>query len=262
MISRMDLTKRSALLWVVTLASFGVIGAANGSIASDSDRARAIQADLTAREDGKFDQLLKRWEGRYGTKAVPPLLKIASDRRQNDADRYVALMGAARLGGTDVAPVIAHYLSDRSWMIRSGALRALRALGHPETGPAVLPLLRDPALVVRSEAVETIEKLRPAGSEEALISVLEHGANYHSGKAQWVPQKALKALVTLKASSAAPRLRPLLKHERDPKLQAETVATLEALTGRTVKKGAPLAERIRAWETSFDSAPQRAPASN
>ena len=80
-------------------------------------------------------------------------MQIASDPRNEDSNRYVALMSAAKLGGPSGAPFILSFLKDRSWMMRSGALRALTALENPKTAEAVLPLLRDPALVVRAEAV-------------------------------------------------------------------------------------------------------------
>jgi HEAT repeat protein len=210
-----------------------------------------LRGDLATRKTASFNQLFTRWETRHGSQAVAPLVKIARDRKLQDPDRYVALMGAAKLGGRELAPVLATFLKDKSWMIRSGALRALSALGHPDTAPSVLPLLRDPALVVRSEAVDAVEKLRPAGAVEALMSAIEHGANYHAGKAQWVPQKALSALVTLKAKGIEGRLRPLLKHELDPALQLRTVETLEKLTGRSLKSGAPLRERVREWESAL-----------
>ena len=246
------------------LLAFLAAASCLAATSSDFDTLKSLKADLSKRRAGGFDLLLNQWETRLGSKAVAPLLQIAADRRESDADRYIALMGAARLGGTDLAPVLTRYLDDKSWMIRSGALRVLRALGHPSTGRAVLPLLRDPALVVRSEAVETVEKLRPPGSEEALLSVLEHPANYHAGKAQWIARKALRALVTLKASGAAPRLRPLLsnEHGKDPQLQAATVEALEALTGKTVQKGASLAARVQAWDKSLAPPAGRSPASS
>ena len=147
-------------------------------------------------------------------------------------------------------------------MIRSGTLRALTALKNPATAQAVLPLLQDPALVVRLEAVAAVDKLRPVGATEALLKTLEHDANYHGGKAQWVPQKALIALSKLSSDTSgrriasaallAPRLKPLLDHHGDPELQKQTLVTLESLTGRSLKKGAPLAVRVREWKLALN----------
>jgi hypothetical protein len=111
-------------------------------------------------------------------------------------------------------------------MIRSAALRALAALhpGASETsvGAAILPLLRDPALVVRLEAVRTVRALRPEGAAPALLKAIEDPANYHGGKAQWVPSLALETLHELSAlreASAMTRLKSVLarvSRKQDP----------------------------------------------
>lgn len=208
--------------------------------------------EIQRRPAGSFEPLLHAWEKRHGIAAVDPLLEAAADKsRAEDSVRYIALMGAAKLGGKETAPRLVVFLRDGSWMIRSGALRALTALRNPATAAAVLPLLRDPALVVRLEAVEAVEKLQPEGGAEALLATLEHAANYHGGKAQWVPQKALAAIAKLNATKLAPRLKPLLEHESDPELQKRTVATLETLTGKRLKLGAPLVERVREWKVAL-----------
>ncbi len=158
------------------------------------------------------------------------------------------------MGGKEAAPLLVPFLRDRSWMIRSAALRALTVLKHPKTSDAVIPLLRDRALVVRSQAVDAVRTLRPNGATEALVSALEHGANYQQGKARWIPQKALDALVELKPANAQEvcgRLKPLLQHRKDPALLERTVATLEALSGKRLKPGASLDEQVRAWQATL-----------
>jgi HEAT repeat protein len=204
-----------------------------------------------------FDSLLLGWQKRYDTSAVQPLLEVARATSQKlkgteDSERYIALMGAAKLGGKGAAPMITPFLKDSSWMLRSGALRALTALGDPATAPAVLPLLQDPALVVRAEAVEAVRKLHPPGAADALVATLDERENYHGGKAQWVPQKALVALADLHAAQYAPRLKDLLDHNGDPELQTQTIATLESLTGRNLKQGAPLRDRVREWKLTLN----------
>ena len=108
-------------------------------------------------------------------------------------------------------------------------------------------------MIVRSEAVDTIALLRPAGAVAALLAALEQPDNYHHGKAQWVPGKALTALVQLQAKDSALRLRPLLSHNQDPELQEKTVTALEHLTGKKLKSGAPLLARVEEWKTALSS---------
>ena len=178
-----------------------------------------------------FESLLNQWERDYGVSAFEPLLNISSDRKNDDPDRYVAIMGAAKLGGVAAAPRLIPLLKDHSWMIRSGCLRALRALRNPGTANAVLPLLQDPALVVRLEAIDAIESLRPPGSTQALTYALSDESNYHGGKAQWVPQRALVALADFGAKDSIPQILKLLDHQNDPELQSRSIIALEKLTG-------------------------------
>ena len=206
-----------------------------------------LKSDLKALQSSSFNRLLLQWEKKYGVQAFRPLLEIASDRTDEDSHRYIALMGAAKLGGFTTARAFIPFLKESSWMLRAAALRTVASLGNPESGPSVIPLLRDPALVVRAEAIEAIKKLQPSGSSQAILETLNDPANYHAGKALWVPQKALSALVALQVKSAAPQLKPLLRHEKDPDLQLRTVQALESLTGKHLEPGAPLSSRVRAW---------------
>ncbi|MGK5082159.1 HEAT repeat domain-containing protein [Bdellovibrionota bacterium FG-1] len=203
-----------------------------------------LTREITTRSAPSFEPLLRHWQTNYGTLAVAPLLEVASQNIQ-DSHRYIALMGAAKLGGPAAASLFVPFLKDSSWMIRAGTLRILSALNQPTTAPAILPLLKDPALVVRAEAVEAAKKLHPPGTAEALADILEQPANYHNGKAQWIPQKALAVLASLQATTIISRLKPLLEHSQDPDLLTQTVTTLEKLTGITPKKGASLSARVQ-----------------
>jgi HEAT repeat protein len=171
-----------------------------------------IRKDLSDRKSVSFDHLLSEWEEKFGAGAVPSLIHIASDRSLPDPDRYIALMGSAKLGGEKVTGVLLPFLQDPSWMIRSASLKIVAAFDQSETArkfqPTVFKALRDPALVVRAEAISTLEKLKTPGLEEALFESLEEPTNYHKGVAQWVPQRALQALVKLPlASKEAARIR-------------------------------------------------------
>jgi HEAT repeat protein len=209
---------------------------------------KLLLADLKARSSRSFDGILKQWEHQYGTNAVDPLLSIAVNKKHADADRYVALMGVARLGGRGVAPQLTGFLKDPSWMLRSGSLRALSALKDENTSTAVLPLLKDKALVVRLEAVQAAEKLRPSGTAQALAVAANDPANFHAGRAQWVPQRALAALVSMEAREAAPLLRPLLERNSDQDILQQTILALEVMTGKKLEPGKPLPNQVAAWK--------------
>ncbi len=248
------MVKVSGFAVAFTLALALGIGATAPAFAQNAAKnaEKEIRADLKSRKGSDFAPLLSRWEKRFGSNAVETLMKIAGDRKLEDSDRYIALMAGARLGGSATAETIATFLKDRAWMMRSAALRTLAAFDAKDLGAQTLPLLKDPALVVRMEAVDTVKKLQPEGSVEALLEVVASDENYFHGKAQWVPQRALVALMEMKASrSIAPKLAPLLKRESDPDLQKTAISTLESILGKQLKPGAPLPERIRAWDTEL-----------
>ncbi|MCM2321979.1 MAG: hypothetical protein NDJ90_01820 [Oligoflexia bacterium] len=225
------------------------------ALGAPTPTAKLIESEISANRARTFGPLLKHWDSLYGSQAVKPLAAVAANRKLEDHQRYVALMGIAKLGGPASAPVLEKFLKDPSWMLRSGALRALASLGAPQSArfsrESILPLLKDPALVVRKEAVEAVARLKPQGSVEALLSALERKENYHGGRALWVPQRILVALRQLKASQAAPRLLPLLDHSSDPELQLQALATLESLTGTIRGQGLPLPARIREWKVAL-----------
>lgn len=209
---------------------------------------RELRSQMIASRSVSFGSLLKQWEEKYGIQAVKPLLELANDSTLPDRQRYIALMGAGKIGGKAVAPLLVPLLKDRSWMIRSGGLRALSALQNEETTTHVLPLLKDPALVVRIEAIEAVERLRPQGASQALVSILTRSENYQGKKALWVPQRALSALKTLQAKDAAPGLLPLLEKTEDRELLHRTMETLESLTGKRFPRHLPLIRQANLWK--------------
>ncbi len=189
--------------------------------------------EMKANQSASFQSLLPNWENKYGNKALRPLFEIASNLKNEDSHRYIALMSATKMGGPATLPLLKKLLKDRSWMIRSGALRALTLLNSTDVTQEVLPLLRDPALVVRVEAIETLLVLRPKGVSDALLAVIHDRENYHGKKAQWVPQKALVALAHLNAKEVLPKLQTLLhdpNHQNDPELLRQTRQTIESLS--------------------------------
>ena len=211
--------------------------------------------DLRSRPSGtSFDSVLDRWAADFGSEAVRPLLQIAADKAVAEPQRYIALMGATRLGGVAVAPSLKPFLKDNSWMLRSGAIRALTITKDPSGAQAILSLLKDKALVVRSEAVEAVRKLKPTGAAQALAEAALHASNYHGGKAQWVPVQAVAALREFGAAGAQEQLKkllPLLEKKNDEALLEETVATFEYLGKKTLAAGEPLMVRAAAWRKEF-----------
>lgn len=209
--------------------------------------ARTLQADMGARPPVNFEPLLETWKKRHGTEAAQALLEIARDQKAADPQRYIAIMGAARLGGARSGQSLSRLVNDHSWMIRSAAIQAISTLREPRSARAILrSLARDKALVVRWEAVAAIERLRPPGAVSALISAIHDPRNYHAGKALWVPQRALNALVALNAKEAAAHLLPLLDRERtDPALVAQAQYALRSLTGRQLSSASEWKAALR-----------------
>lgn len=195
-----------------------------------------------------FESRISEWKSRYGAAAPLRLLELARDKAKPEAQRYFAVLAATRLGGHGVTSFLPALLKDRSWLIRSAALQSVLALQARHLGPEVLNLLKDPALVIRSAAVEAVQRLRPTGASRALASAAVDPKNFHRGKPQWVPQKALRALQDLSDKSSAPVLRSLLTEKQDPELLALALETLDRLHQHTPSPGQTLRERLAEWK--------------
>ncbi len=208
----------------------------------------SLVSDINADHAPLFLNLFAKWEKSYGVSTVRPLISIARDSRNSDRVRYIAIMGAAKLGGQASATFLTPLLKDRLWLVRSATLRALAALKNPKTAAAVLPLMKDPALAVRLEAVDAVRELRPPGASRALIVALQSQENYRYGKSQWIPEKSLQALAELHDASVVSELKPLLDHRKDPELQKQAMLTLEALTGKKVNEKLSLNQQIEEWK--------------
>ncbi len=218
---------------------------------------KILENDLNAHINKKisgssFENLIKKWSISPGVSAVPWLIKIASQSKYDDSHRYVALMGAAKLGGEVVLPSVIGFLQSPRWMLRSGALKILAFLKSEVYVKKVFPLLMDPALVVRLDALEVIHKIKPKESAEVLLQALRNKNNYRNGKAEWVPLKALDVLVEIDSTNHAPDIVFLLDYKKDQKLQEKTIWALERLTGKVLKPGASILEKVQAWKTYPD----------
>ena len=210
-----------------------------------------------------FSSLMKKWEDPAQSPRFAELRSIATDFSHPERTRYIALMGAAQTARADrnakqLESLLLSLQSDPSWVIRSAVLRLAADPTHPPVDAQVrgiaLKMLKDPALVIRTQAVDAIESLRPAGSEQALAAATLDARNHHGGKALWVPQKALQALIRLEASPQAWSLLPLLEKKQDPaliRLTLETLAKLKPDEARLISLKLPgnasLSARSVAW---------------
>lgn len=223
-------------LGTVAIATLLAACAAQGSELKPKDLLR----DMRGRSGANFSALLEKWENSHGSRAVAPLLTLARDKQLEDSDRYIALLAATRLGGTAATGQLYETLDDRSWMLRSAALRGLTLLKPEKSTPlqdkALVGALQDKALVVRREAVHAISELKPRGSVAALLKAAAAAHNYVQGRAQWIPQSALAALANFNSTeeriAILEALGPLAKRAKDPKVQLAAHELRRQLTAR------------------------------
>ena len=212
----------------------------------------ALKKDLETRHSRSFEQILLKWQNQYGDKVVPALMKIAKNKHESDANRFIAVMGVAKLGGPSVAQWVSSLLSESSWMVKNAALKALTALKEPSTYEKIAPLLKDKALVVRSEAVLAIQQLQVTSAIPLLMDGLKNTNNYVGGKALVVPYHILSALVELNAPlSVAPELLRLTKNTEDGHFHKTLLNTLDSLSGQKPQIEKPVAERLKAWKEKY-----------
>lgn len=209
----------------------------HAAMLSLSAHASVIQ-QIEEQKNTDFSSLMKKWEDPAQSPRLGELKLIARDLSHPERTRYIALMGAAqaaRASGANAAleSLLLSLQSDPSWVIRSAVLRLAADPAHPTSDPKVraiaLKMLKDPALVIRTQAVDAIEALRPPGAEQALADATIDSRNHHGGKALWVPQKAIQALVRLEAEAQAWSLLPLLEKKQDSRLVRLTLDALAKL---------------------------------
>ena len=176
----------------------------NSAFANSTSQARNLHSDIVSdilgrSKNSDFSALIKKWEKNYGSSAAPDLFRIAADKKFRDTDRFIAFMGASKLGAEADTKTLIPFLSDPSWMLRSAALRTLGGFHQKDAGVAVLKLLRDPAQVVQSEAIDTVLKLKPAGAENALVQMSSRSCTTETP--DWICKKSLDALVVLRTQN-------------------------------------------------------------
>jgi len=209
------------------------------------DATNAIVKDLENHKGGDFTDLLESWQKKFGDSAIKSLTKISKNQKVEDTQRYIAIMGLSKLAGGATSSIVAPLLTDSSWLVKIGALRALRLVSqikqtklNSEQEQAVAKMMNDPALVGRNEAVITIMTLGLRSATPELINALKDQKNYHKGKAQWVPQKALSTLLVFEPNPATARkIASLLQRKTDQDLLKQTVSTIEKMMGQKSPKG-------------------------
>jgi len=234
-----------------SLPSFAATSPPKSQMQSALAVSKTIHSDLTKHQSPSFDALLMQWQEKFGKSAFEPLRAIALNTKQEDKHRFVAIMGMARIAGRESAPTLHTLLKDKVWLMRMAALRALTGLGHRESEKEILSLLNDPALVVRSEAVSAIASLKLQGGVDALVQTIQDPKNYHRGKAQWVPNYALSALVQMGApKTVASQLREILNKDSDPRLLQSAVDTFDSLY-KDSSASKPLKDRVEYWKKTL-----------
>jgi hypothetical protein len=180
-----------------------------------------------------FDAQVSLWKERYGARTITALSELAFDRKLDEHSRYMAWMGALKLGGSQVREKLSELSRDSSWLLRQAALESLEALSSSTASGAktdaktekdlqiAIQLLKDKALLVRLRAIETISKLRPEGSRAALLETLKDAKNYVAGRALGAPKRALRVLKELGGENSYPEIQALLKKVPDAAVRAE-----------------------------------------
>ncbi|MBC7386850.1 MAG: HEAT repeat domain-containing protein [Cryobacterium sp.] len=218
---------------------------------------RSDLASFRREKQTDFQGLIERWERVYGESSAPSLLKIGQDKSAQDSERYVALLAHTKIRGVKNAEALLTLLDDRSWMVRSAALKSIEILGYQPAAKKVLEhLASDPALVIRMQSIETLVKLRPDGLANALVNAAMDSHNYRpgnfrTGRADWVPQKAMEALREIGAKEVTVKLLPLMNESKDGRIRAHALHTIEVLENRSLKKGRPFSERALAWNQAL-----------
>ncbi len=165
----------------------------------------SVREELLAHQGTSFERLIKKWEANSEREELSnQLITLSKDSSLGDASRYIALQGAARLIGKPGKPVQMNQFEglarDPSWMIRSGALKALEVTDTERASRVAAVLLGDPAFVVRLEAMSSLEKLRPTGSqiELSLLNAAEDPRNWRNSQPLQIPTRAIHLLALLR----------------------------------------------------------------
>lgn len=215
---------RSNGMYFLSLISLFCMTSFSSAFAAITPTDILIKNELKAqikKNPSDLNTLHSNWRTHYGEQIVPALTKLARNALESDTDRYVAILGLAKIQGRASTPVLLTLLKDKNWMVRNASLKALRVVGSASDGERVIPLLSDSAWVVRSEAIETLKFLKPVGVEKALLASALNPAHYQNGKAIWIPRQAIQALGEIRTS-----------YDQDPEVLLKITQELKPLLAR------------------------------
>ncbi len=235
-----------------------------------------IKKHLQENTNKSFQVLLDRWSDQHGARAAQALVTIATDRHQNDPARFIASLGAVRLGGAAISEKLVGNLADRSWMVRNGALQALgAALALPSDDlkkrkqaqllGKICDRLFDKALVVRLQAADTLKRFLEtrAGDltsknqrrlHQAAWKALRDKRNYTAGHSQWVPLRVLELFDDLPPPpKETHELAAVLEYPKDHALMLKAFQILERSTGAAPPKKTSIQEQVAFWKTKLQS---------
>ncbi|MBN23326.1 MAG: hypothetical protein CL678_18720 [Bdellovibrionaceae bacterium] len=223
-------------IYVLTLPSWG------------SPLSQTLITQMKHQKKRDFRPLIQEWNRKYGTKAVTSLLEIAHQKKYSDSIRYMALMGATRMGGKAIVPQVIPLLNDSSWMLRSASLRTLGILQSQSALSEMIKILKkDKALVVRHDAVLALQKLKSKKTIDAFIFAIKDSKNYYKGKAQWIPQRAIAALEELPLRFSDLKKMKELLEIKDQEIVLQTIKVFEKVTGKKSSKQS-FSQKIKFWE--------------
>ncbi len=213
-------------------------------------------------KDENFEPLMEAWSKQFGAALPATLKELAENDKSEDRARYVALMGLVRFDGKNSSATAKKLLKAKSWMPRSAALRAIEILKDTSMEADVAKILKDdPALVIRAQAVDTLVALNTKDTANHLLEAVFDAKNYRKGNyktgvADWVPQRALAGLRTIKAKSIVLKLLPIINDAKDGKLRAHALHTIETLEGKQISDR-KFEARVLAWNQILK--PRKAP---
>lgn len=154
-----------------TLAAIGLVGSRRTQSIGPLIRALrdSVNTVRNTAERALIEQIdLVRGHG------VEPLLELLADPVPLTRSPAARLIGLTR-DPRGLAPLLSILRSDRQWLARLWAAKALGDLGCPEAADALHGSLdRDEKNRVRAAAAESIGKLRPPKGEAWLLHALEH----------------------------------------------------------------------------------------